>query len=404
MGNNIYAGFWRRALAFAVDFALIAVVYFILAFILRLFLGGETALLQGAALWAVLSFYWVILESSSLQATIGKKILGIKVTDMEGKKISFLRSLARVWGKIISKLALFLGFFMASFTERKQALHDKMAGCLVVKKDAAFAAPAPVVKKFVLGLTATSVFYIFAIVVFASTVKFAIGFAASTSETLRTVSVKEHFDLIEKVPEEPVITTKKADLSKLSFDTLDGLKITPPSKITFDGRQFNGGLFTSSGAGGQRTMSFEYTYYFIPEGEDVDKYSSRLTFVSKLPSSIDAKETVSNTLASLGAMCKTNKVMRYNSKEASAAIGEIVCNGNQDEAMPQANIYTVVKCKPDVAHADVINCLSYSQNLSAAGRFPMSLDRKSIQERLTARAWIKQIDQMFFFTTKESKK
>jgi uncharacterized RDD family membrane protein YckC len=59
-------------------------------------------------------------------------VLGLKVTDLEGRRISFLRATARHFAKIVSGMILLIGFIMAGFTERKQALHDMIAGTLVV--------------------------------------------------------------------------------------------------------------------------------------------------------------------------------------------------------------------------------------------------------------------------------
>jgi uncharacterized RDD family membrane protein YckC len=74
------------------------------------------------------------MESSPTQATVGKMVLGIKVTDGEGRRISFDRAIGRNLGKIISAMMLLIGYFMIDFTERKQGLHDIMAKCLVVVK------------------------------------------------------------------------------------------------------------------------------------------------------------------------------------------------------------------------------------------------------------------------------
>jgi len=78
--------------------------------------------------------YYTLMESSSRQATVGKLALGMIVTDLDGNRISFGRANGRFWGKILSGLTLYIGFILAGFTERKQALHDMLAGCLVVKK------------------------------------------------------------------------------------------------------------------------------------------------------------------------------------------------------------------------------------------------------------------------------
>ena len=60
--------------------------------------------------------------------------LGLKVTDMEGNRISFGRATGRYFGKIISGMILYIGYIIAGFTEKKQALHDIMANCLVTRK------------------------------------------------------------------------------------------------------------------------------------------------------------------------------------------------------------------------------------------------------------------------------
>jgi uncharacterized RDD family membrane protein YckC len=78
--------------------------------------------------------YYASLESSAWQATLGKKILGLKVADLAGNRISFARASGRFFGKILSGMILGIGFLMAGFTERKQALHDILAGCLVLRQ------------------------------------------------------------------------------------------------------------------------------------------------------------------------------------------------------------------------------------------------------------------------------
>ena len=82
------------------------------------------------AYWA----YFAIMESSSKQATLGKMAMGIVVTDKNGRRISFGRAVGRNLGKIISGIILYIGYLMIAFTEKKQGLHDMMAGCVVVVK------------------------------------------------------------------------------------------------------------------------------------------------------------------------------------------------------------------------------------------------------------------------------
>jgi len=135
-----YAGFWKRFLAAFIDGILVNAVAFVAGFALGFGVassgGGVEGLEAVANLigivvgWA----YYAAMESSTMQATLGKMALGIKVTDLNGDRISFGRATGRHFGKIISGAICLIGFIMAAFTEKKQALHDIMAGCLVVNK------------------------------------------------------------------------------------------------------------------------------------------------------------------------------------------------------------------------------------------------------------------------------
>jgi len=149
-----YAGFWRRFVAYSIDGLILSVPNVILGMIyglqlLRLFDFsdggvdfdfGQIGALIASAIWlAMLSFllqvlYYALFESSRLQATPGKMALGIVVTDLTGRRVSFARALGRNLGKIISSLILSIGYIMAGLTARKQALHDMMADCLVVMR------------------------------------------------------------------------------------------------------------------------------------------------------------------------------------------------------------------------------------------------------------------------------
>jgi uncharacterized RDD family membrane protein YckC len=76
------------------------------------------------------------MESSEWQATLGKKALGLVVTDMAGNRVSFGRSTGRHFGKMLTNLIpAFIGYIMAGFTDKKQALHDMLAGCLVLRRN-----------------------------------------------------------------------------------------------------------------------------------------------------------------------------------------------------------------------------------------------------------------------------
>ena len=92
--------------------------------------------MSGVSVWSYFWIPWliyaVLMESSALQATLGKMAIGLKVTTAEGGKPSYPRSLTRNLLKVVSVLTLMIGFMLAGWTRRKQALHDMMAKCLVV--------------------------------------------------------------------------------------------------------------------------------------------------------------------------------------------------------------------------------------------------------------------------------
>ena len=87
--------------------------------------------IEGLGAW-VTFFYFATLESSSLQATLGKEIFGLKVADLQGNRIGFGKASGRFWGKFISAIILCIGFIMIFFTQKKQGLHDKMSRCVVI--------------------------------------------------------------------------------------------------------------------------------------------------------------------------------------------------------------------------------------------------------------------------------
>lgn len=137
-----YAGFWRRFVAFLIDYTLLIISYtliFILFFMLYSDPSQNTLpeIPNWVSLLALLItwFYFTLMESSKSQATIGKWIIGLKVTDSEGNRISFGKASVRFFSKILSSIILFLGFIAAGFTKKKQALHDTMADCLILRSN-----------------------------------------------------------------------------------------------------------------------------------------------------------------------------------------------------------------------------------------------------------------------------
>jgi uncharacterized RDD family membrane protein YckC len=134
----VYAGFWRRFAAAFIDGIILLVGLIIGDFILGAIVGtGPGTPFAGLSFALSIGLgivYYVTQESGSHQATFGKRALGIVVTDLNGNRISNGRAIGRYFGKFLSGLILLIGYLMAAFTEKKQALHDMMAGTLVVVK------------------------------------------------------------------------------------------------------------------------------------------------------------------------------------------------------------------------------------------------------------------------------
>ncbi|MBL7855084.1 MAG: RDD family protein [Cyclobacteriaceae bacterium] len=158
---TLYAGFWLRFVAWLIDRILIGVISAIILSPILAAIGivsggsmfpfsdfGEqdfnwatllatlTAMI-GISLFvrmAVLLLYHALMESSKYQASLGKLALGLVVTDVQGNKLDFSKALVRNLCKLISNLTFTIGYIMAGFTDKKQALHDVIAGTLVVRK------------------------------------------------------------------------------------------------------------------------------------------------------------------------------------------------------------------------------------------------------------------------------
>lgn len=147
-----YSGFWRRFFAMMIDgiiFSPIVGIMFVSTGIFGILLhpnpdedfAAIMAALFGFSLLGMLLLlllggwlYHTLMESSRYQGTLGKMALGAIVTDLNGNRISFARANGRFFGKWISSAVFNIGYLMAGFTEKKQALHDMLAGCLVIQK------------------------------------------------------------------------------------------------------------------------------------------------------------------------------------------------------------------------------------------------------------------------------
>jgi uncharacterized RDD family membrane protein YckC len=157
--NTNYAGFWLRFVAAIIDGIIIGCIRAILilpivaamgfgiasniehmdtdrpadfvAMLAPLIAMASVVSLISTAVWVL---YYTFMESSKLQASVGKLALSLVVTDTNGAKLDFSKALIRNLSKIISGVILCIGFIMAGFTDKKQALHDIIAGTIVVKK------------------------------------------------------------------------------------------------------------------------------------------------------------------------------------------------------------------------------------------------------------------------------
>jgi len=154
-----YAGFWLRVLAYCIDTIILGV------FAVPILIGAAMAMGIGGMLesiphnqdpfingmppaFALFIFvcvclglfgtwlYFALLESSEWQGTAGKRALGLIVTDMNGQRVTFMRATGRHFAKIVTSfIPLGIGYAMAGFTQKRQALHDMIASCLVLRRN-----------------------------------------------------------------------------------------------------------------------------------------------------------------------------------------------------------------------------------------------------------------------------
>ena len=131
--NMQYAGGGSRFLAGIIDGIIVTLVSVLLGFALGIFMGEIGAILNTILNIMVTIFYWVFYQASQGQ-TLGKKAMGIKVVDLAGNTPSVMTFFLReIIGKIVSSIILFIGYLMILWDGKKQGLHDKIAGTVVVK-------------------------------------------------------------------------------------------------------------------------------------------------------------------------------------------------------------------------------------------------------------------------------
>jgi len=130
-------GFWARVVATIIDTVVTLVASVIVAFMAGIVIGviGGNAELFGQFVGIATSWlYCSLMEASDVQATLGKLVIGAKVVDANGEKLTFGRATGRHFAKYISTLLLFVGYIMVAFDERKRGLHDMISGTYVVSR------------------------------------------------------------------------------------------------------------------------------------------------------------------------------------------------------------------------------------------------------------------------------
>ncbi len=142
--NVVYATFGQRFAAGLLD----GIILFIPLTLIRHFIGGGSLFAElyrghvnGASILrrflnvVICWLYQALMESSKNQASIGQMALKIKVTDLEGSRVSFATASARAFAEYVSLLTICVGYFMMLWNSKSQMLHDKIAGTLIVKKE-----------------------------------------------------------------------------------------------------------------------------------------------------------------------------------------------------------------------------------------------------------------------------
>ena len=142
MQGPTYGGFWLRLVAYIIDAVILNIVGFVVRLILSSVMGVQTpsstgfdtvTITSGLVGLVVAWLYFALQESSPAGATVGKRVLGLRVVRGDGTPLTFARATGRFLAKFISAFILLIGYIMAGFTERKRALHDMIADTVVIK-------------------------------------------------------------------------------------------------------------------------------------------------------------------------------------------------------------------------------------------------------------------------------
>ncbi len=134
-----FAAFDQRLLATVIDHFLIFMIYSLLILVSYIFIQEKEQrimvfLALFPSIFIIKLIYGSFAESAKNQATIGKKLINIKVTDLEGSRITLYKSFVRNFSKILSILPLFFGYLYSFLNKKNQCWHDIAANTLVIKE------------------------------------------------------------------------------------------------------------------------------------------------------------------------------------------------------------------------------------------------------------------------------
>ena len=137
-----FGGFWRRFAAVIVDFFAMLIPILLVSTLLRASIFFVTDidldvlnLIESIVTMCMWWLYYSLFDSSSWQATLGKRALRLKVVDLDGKRISFARASGRFFAKYLSALTFCIGYMLAGWTKRKRSLHDMIAKTYVIRAE-----------------------------------------------------------------------------------------------------------------------------------------------------------------------------------------------------------------------------------------------------------------------------
>lgn len=135
-----FGGFWIRVGAYFIDVVVLIIPLLLISFLFRAASPAndqlEMAIVDLIDSFLSLIVWWIyfaVMHSSEWQATVGKRVVGLKVVDENGNRISFGRATGRYFAELLSGLILLIGYMMVGWTKRKQGLHDMIANTYVVK-------------------------------------------------------------------------------------------------------------------------------------------------------------------------------------------------------------------------------------------------------------------------------